>query len=289
MRLSPRELILALALWPAGASAQDIAVLGSYEWQTEAVVGVSGIEVAADGRQFTAVSDQGWWLEGRFARDDETIVGVEVERLTPILGEDGLPVAARRVGDMADAEGLAITTDGDLYVVFERWTHVWRYDDPLGTAGYIKDHESFADFSDNWQLEAIAVAPDGTIYAVSEKPLAEGFPLYRLEGSSWTIDRYLPEYDIFSIVGADFDPVTGDLYLLERKLVVGIWWQNRLRRIKLDGSEDTALWTSERGEYGNMEGIAVWRDDRGLRFTLVADNNGDKEAPTQFLELRLTE
>lgn len=289
MRLRPRQLALALALLPASALAQTVEVLGSFDWETDAVVGVSGLEVDADGSRFLAVSDQGWWLEGRLKRNADAIVGVELERLTPILGEDGLPVAARRVGDWSDAEGLAITEDGDLYVVFERWAHVWRYDDPLGAATNIKSHETFRDFSENWQLEAIAVAPDGTLYAISEKPLAEGFPLYRLDGKAWVIDRYLPEQDIFSVVGADFDPATGDLYLLERKLVVGIWWQSRLRRIKLDGSEDIALWTSERGEYGNLEGIGVWHDDDGLRITLVADDNADKDAPTQFLELRLTE
>ena len=76
---------------------------------------------------------------------------------------------------------------------------------------------------------------------------------------------------------------------MERKLVVGLWWQNRIRRVRLDGSEDTVLWTGERGEFGNLEGISVWQDERGLRLTLVSDNNGSKDEPTQFVEFRLTE
>ncbi|NNL72832.1 MAG: esterase-like activity of phytase family protein, partial [Silicimonas sp.] len=121
-----------------------------------------------------------------------------------------------------------------------------------------------------------------------EKPLAEGFPIYRLDGDRWTIDGYLPEQDVFSIVGADFAE-NGDLYLLERKLVVGLWWQNRIRRVRLDGSADEILWTGERGQFLNLEGIALWRDAGELRVTLVADDNGDLRDPTQFVEFRLTE
>ena len=102
------------------------------------------------------------------------------------------------------------------------------------------------------------------------------------------IDGHLPEHDVFSIVGADFDE-NGDLYLLERKLIVGLWWQNRIRRVRLDGSEDTAIWTSERGEFGNLEGIALWRDEDGLRLVLVSDNNANEDTPTEFVEFRLTE
>ena len=36
-----------------------------------------------------------------------------------------------------------------------------------------------------------------------------------------------------NIVGADFAD-DGTLYLLERKLVVGIWWQSRIRRVRLE-------------------------------------------------------
>ena len=89
-------------------------------------------------------------------------------------------------------------------------------------------------------------------------------------------------------MGADFD-TNGDLYLLERKLVVGLWWQNRIRRVRLDGTEDTVLWAGERGEFGNLEGIALWRDATGLRLVLVSDNNGDADDLTQFVEFRLTD
>ena len=206
-----------------------------------------------------------------------------------MMGPDGLPVSARRVNDWSDAEGLALTEDGAAWVSFERWAHVWKYDRPFGKARWTKDHPTFYDHADNWQLEAVAVAPNGDVYVFSEKPLLDGFPVYRLQAdNTWTIDSYLPENDVFAIVGADFDE-DGALYLLERKLVVGLWWQNRLRRVRLDGSEDQVLWTGERGEYGNLEGISVWRDEKGLRMTMISDDNGKEANTTQIVEFRLTE
>lgn len=287
MRANPVPLILALC--PAWAMAQDVTPISTFEWDSNLISGLSGLEVSDDGMRFQVVGDQGFWMSGRFQRDDEAIVGLEIDRIEAIIGQNGYPVAARRVGDWSDAEGLAVAPDGTAWISFERWAHVWRFDDGLGdVASWIKDHPTFSDHADNWQLEALALSPEGTLYTFSEKPLPEGFPIYRLDGETWVIDGYLPEQDLFAIVGADFDR-NGDLYLLERKLVVGLWWQNRLRRVRLDGSEDTILWTGERGEYRNLEGIAVWRDTEGLRLTMVSDNNGDSSEPAQFVEFRLTE
>ncbi|MEM7720145.1 MAG: esterase-like activity of phytase family protein [Pseudomonadota bacterium] len=287
--MHPRFVAIVLTLWPVFAGADGLEPIGASLLETEAIKGVSGLEVAPDGLSFTAVTDRGWWATGRFERTNDAISSVVIDSIEPILGSDGFPVAARRAGDRSDAEGLAIGPDGRAWVSFERWAHVWRYDEVFGTATWIKDHPTFRDHADNWQLEAAAVAPDGTVYVFSEKPLLEGFPIYRLGlDNLWTIDGFLPERDIFAIVGADFAD-DGALYLLERKLVVGIWWQNRIRRVRLDGSEDVTLWTGERGEYENLEGISVWRDEKGLRLTLVSDNNGTAGTPTQFVEFRLTE
>ena len=110
--------------------------------------------------------------------------------------------------------------------------------------------------------------------------------MYRLNEEGWTIEGQLPERDLFAIVGADFDD-NGDLYLLERKLVMGLWWQSRIRRVRLDGNEDRTLWTSERGDYGNLEGLALWRDGDRLMMTAVSDNNGGDGTPTEFIDFEL--
>lgn len=280
---------LTLSAWAGSAAAEELVPIGHFEWDTELIVGLSGLEVSDDGTHFQAVGDRGFWISGRFERDGEAIVGLEIDRLEALYGQNGYPVSARRVGDWSDAEGLAIAPDGTAWVSFERWARVSRYGGGLGSIpGWIKDHPTFYDHAANWQLEALALSPEGILYTFPEKPLSEGFPIYRLDGEIWVIDGYLPESDLFAIVGADFDE-NGDLYILERKLIVGLWWQNRIRRVRLDGSEDRVLWTGERGEYLNLEGIAVWRDAAGLRITMVSDNNGDQSDPTQFVEFRLTE
>lgn len=273
---------------PGLAAADEVELVGAWNLETQSIVGVSGLEVSEDGMSFVAVGDQGWWLTGRFLRQNGAISEVFLDEIQPIIGQDGYPVSARRVGDWSDAEGLAIAPDGRAWVSFERWIRVASFDAVMTKSNWIKDHPSFYDYSENWQLEAVAVDPNGQVFAFPEKPQIEGFPIYRLAPEGWVIDGHLPEHDVFSIVGADFDE-NGDLYLLERKLIVGLWWQSRIRRIRLDGSEDTAIWTSERGEFGNLEGISLWRDEDGLRLVLVSDNNANEDTPTEFVEFRLTE
>lgn len=285
MRSDNLALILTAAL-ALPAAADTVELISRYAWETEVIAGISGIEIDADGKGFVAIGDRGFWMEGTLERDGEVLSGVTVHRIAPIIGLDGNPVAARRVGDWSDAEGLAIAPDGTTWVSFERWAHVSRYDDGLtGKATHIKDHETFAEHADNWQLEAAAISPEGVVYTFSEKPLPTGFPIYELTPDGWTISGTLPEQDLFAIVGADFDE-NGDLYLLERKLVMGFWWQSRIRRVKLDGTEDRILWTSERGDFGNLEGLALWRRDEELILTAVSDNN-NREEPTEFVEFRL--
>jgi len=279
--------LLAASLWCLAAQADRLTHIGTFEWPTEAVVGLSGLEVSDDGLTFYAIGDRGWYLSGEFERNGEQIVGLRLQKYLPILGNDGLPVSARRVGDWSDAEGLAIAPDGTYWISFERWAHVSRYDEPELTGHWIKDHPSFSSYKDNRQLEALAIHPNGILYAFPEQPLSDGFPIYRLDGTTWSISGYIQKRNGFSIVGADFDS-DGQLYLLERKLVLGLWWQNRVRRLRVDSPESyEILWTGDRGEYNNLEGIAVWRDEVGHRITMVSDNNADPQEITQFVEFRL--
>jgi hypothetical protein len=279
--------LLISSLWGSAVQSDTLTHVGTFEWPTETIVGLSGLEVSEDGLKFYAIGDRGWYLSGEFERDGDQIIGLKVLTFLPILGNDGLPVAARRVGDWSDAEGLAIAPDGTQWISFERWAHVSRYEDPKSTGQWIKDHPSFSDFPDNRQLEALAIHPNGVLYTFPERPLSEGFPIYRLDAATWSISGHIQERDGFSIVGADFGN-NGQLFLLERKLVLGLWWQNRVRRLDVDAPGPyEILWTGRRGEYYNLEGIAVWNDEIGLRITMVSDNNSDPHETTQFVEFRV--
>lgn len=279
--------------------------LGRFAWATEAIVGLSAIEVEGDGLGFTAIGDRGWLLRGRFDRDAQgAIRGVTVQEIAPILGNDGWPVAARRVGDWADAEGLAMAPDaggpdaggpdaggrgGDCWIAFERWAHVARYAGCRGPGQWIRDAPGFAALPDNGQLEALALSPGGVLYAIAETAGEAGFPLWRLEGDAWAEAGHIPEEGGLAVTGADFGD-DGWLYIVERRLVMGLWWQARIRRLRVeDPAAAQVLWT---GEAGNLEGISVWRDGTGqggagLRLTLVTDDNGSRAEPTTFVEFRL--
>jgi hypothetical protein len=287
MRASLVALIAVLAL---PASADELAFVGRAEWGVDAANGVSGLEMPADGMSFAAVSDRGWYLTGTVTRADGAITSVTVDRITAILGHDGLPVTARRVGDWSDAEGLAILPDGTTFITFERWPHVSRFADPTTTPVNTRDHPSFYDYADNRQLEAVAVSPDGEVYAFPEQtgPARDGFAVYRLAGNEWEITGEITALDGFGLVGADYDDL-GRLYLLERRLLLGLWWQNRIRRFDRPEGPGEVFWTSAPGEFDNLEGIALWRDAGGLRITMVSDNNLDRDEPTSFVEFRLTE
>lgn len=272
----------------AGDSGQRIEHTHTYVWTSEVVAGLSALEVAEGGAAFHAIGDRGWYVRGAFARVDDRISGVGLTELLPILGIDNLPVAARRVGDLADAEGLAIAPDGTRWISFERWTRVVRYDGPRDGGRLVPPHPSFADYADNRQLEALALHPDGTLYAFAEAPLDAGFAVYRLQDDTWEIAGHIPQRNRYAIVGADFD-ARGRLYLLERRHVLGLMWQSRISGLDITRPDQiTTLWTSRMGRFDNLEGIAAWQDGPTTRLTVVSDNNGLKPGRTQFLEFQVT-
>ena len=202
MRTSLSALIAVAAL---PVCADELEIIGETEWAIEVANGISGLEVSADGMEFVAVSDKGWVFSGSFDRDQDRIAEISLKRAAALLGNDGLPVAARRIGDWSDAEGLAITEDGTAFVSFERWAHVSRYEDIWETGEWIQDHQTFSEYEENRQLEAAAVEPSGRIITIPERPLRSGFPVYGLEADGWKIIGEISERNGFSAVGADFD------------------------------------------------------------------------------------
>ena len=241
-------------------SAEPVQHTHTYVWTTEAVVGLSGIEVEDGGAAFRAIGDRGWYLSGRFERTGGAISGVTLADYLPILGIDGWPVAARRVGDLSDAEGLAVAADNTMWISFERWTRVVRYSGPSDGGQLVRPHPSFADYPDNRQLEALALHPDGTLYAFAEAPLDEGFAVYALRDTGWEIAGHIPRRNRYAIVGADFD-AAGRLFVLERRHFLGMWWQSRISGLDIaTPGAVTTLWTSGMGDFDNLEGISAWQD-----------------------------
>ena len=74
--------------------------------------GISAIRVAADGTQFIALTDRGWWFRGRLLYEGTRPSGIADAEMAPMLGPDGKPLAAR---GWYDTESIA--EDGGTLLV----------------------------------------------------------------------------------------------------------------------------------------------------------------------------
>jgi hypothetical protein len=250
--------------------------------------GFSGIEMAADGETITVISDFGSLVTARLLRNDGRINAIQ------LLSHANLRHANGNVmrGKVGDAEGLALSDDGTLYISFEgrhRVTQVARGSDIAQRMAAIPGSDQF---EQNKGFEALARHPDGSLFALPEwiPDRAADFPLYQLKNGRWAITFLIPRNGPFLPVGADF-AADGMLYLLERA-VSPLGFRTRIRRFKLstDGLAPQTLRTTGPGRYGNLEGLTVWSDSRGdLRLTTISDDNFMSILQTQIVEFVLTE
>lgn len=293
MRKSAFGALIAGLLWcAASAMAQaEAAFIGAFEWARaeEYFGGVSGLDLFDDGTSFGAVGDNGQTLIGRFERTNGAITGV----VSPWIG--GLRnVTGNRVdANGSDAEGLALTPDGRWLVAFERAHRVVEYAHREARARPYPMFRPMRDLPENRSLEAIAVDGAGSIFVIAEGrlPRTPGFPVFRFANGTWVHFDTLPETGAYRPVGADFGP-DGKLYLLARRLALPFRFASRVTRYAvadsgLTGPEvvlDTAL-----GTHDNLEGLAVWTDGRGIRLTMVSDDNYNSFQRTEFVEYRVPE
>jgi hypothetical protein len=298
----PRRTVLALiagagvlavaAGLPLAATAPGPAIfLGSHTWQMEDpnFGGLSGLEIAADGSAFLALTDRGSTVSGRLLRGSGgAVAGVEAEVLTAVRGLKGEPVTRR----LADPEGLAMAPDGRFFVSFEGIHRVWAYAAPGAVAETLPQHPDFARLQRNSGLEALAIDAEGRLYAVPERSgrLDRPFPVYRLSSDGWDIPFRLPRDGGYLPVGADFGP-DGQLYLLERNFRGPLGFFARISRFDLTGDRPgprQILMESRAPFQNNFEGIAVWRDATGdIRITLISDDNFTGFLSTEFADYRL--
>lgn len=284
---------IAALIWLAGAVPvlADATLASRYIWseQVEGFGGFSGLELSADGVNFTAISDQSRVVQGQLLRDAKLrIVGVAVS------GWDWLTDPARKRLDRnsRDAEGLAQRADGRLFVSFEGSTpRIWTYRGLGSEAAWLPRPDAFARLQANSGLEGLAIDADGALYTLPERSgrMDRPFPLWRYKSGAWDQPYAIPRRGDFLPVGLDFGP-DGKLYLLERDFS-GLSFATRIRRFTLTRAglqnEQTVL-SPARGSHTNLEGLAIWRDQSGtLRATMIADNNFRGFLPTELVEYTL--
>ena len=262
--------------------AAEARLLSRFHWQTDnpEFGGFSALEVGEDGLALTVLMDRGRLVQGRLLRTSAGIEGVSVTAETNLLGLDGQPLSE----DDNDSEGLVLDGLGGFYVSFEGPARVWHYASPDAVPTEIKLTREFALMQNNASLESLAAA-DGALLTMPERSgrFDKDFPIYRFDGTRWSVPRELSRDGPFLVTGADVGP-DGYLYILERDFV-GVGFRSRIRRMDLaDGATET-LMVSAPWEYDNLEGISAWRDGEGrLRLTTVSDNNFLAIQKTEFVE-----
>ncbi len=262
-------------------------LIGSYEWRVEhpRFGGFSGVEVTADGAGFIALSDRGSFANGTFERENGRIVGIELDAIRPLFIGNRVPLR----GKQSDSEGLAIGDDGVIHVSFESIHGLRVFAGVDQPASDLITSPAFDNLQLNSSLEALAIGPDGALYTMPERSglATRPFPVYRLKDGMWDQPFALPRSGAFLISGADIGP-DGLLYVLERDFV-GIGFRSRIRRFDLQGQNEELVLETRVRTHDNLEGISVWRDDQGLRMTLISDDNFRSFQRTEFAEYRLTD
>ncbi|WP_299966475.1 esterase-like activity of phytase family protein [uncultured Roseobacter sp.] len=274
------------------AARQPAQHLSTYIWRLDEdwFGGLSALELSADGTGFFAVGDRGRMIEGQLERSGNGITGARVTRQKQLVDADG----AVMIWPFTDAEGLAITEDGGLFISFERQIRVLYYPDFNALPqepGYTR---AWRAIHIKQGLEALAIAPDGTLYTLPETaPFGASVSLVyrRSPGGDWTQPFTLPLDDVFVPVGADFGP-DGRLYLLERDFRwFGFRTRIRAMTVTPRGVEQIeTLLETPLFQYGNLEGLSVWRDDDGrIRLTMIGDDNFLPVLKTEIVEYILQE
>jgi len=242
---------------------------------------MSGIEVWDDDT-FVAMSDFGHLVYGRFLRKDGFITDVALGNIVALKDRAGQSLR----GLDRDSEGLAITDAGAAIVGFEHTHRIAAFDPPTSAAKHVGDIRQIKGLSGNHGIEAVALHPDGRVFAISEAQIYGGFPIYMHVQGQWTIDLTLPASKGFVVVGADFDE-NGILYVLERKFIIP-FFASRIKRVDLKTKSIETIWQSSLGRFDNLEGLAVWTDKTGQkRITLIADDNENFLQRTEIVELVL--
>ncbi|HPD92881.1 MAG: esterase-like activity of phytase family protein [Rhodobacter sp.] len=247
----------------------------------------SGI-ATTDGVNVLLLSDHGFVVSGRLERGyGQRIDGFQVRQVANLLDEQGRPLT----GSLHDSEGIAIGPDGALYVSFEQHNRVLRYDRLGAPAQAMGEHRDFDRMRAGRGMEALAIDRDGSIYAIPERAARAtyGFPSYRWRAAEgWTGSFRMPSDGAFLPVGADFGP-DGRLYVLEREQT-GQGFRSQVRRFvvrgRAIGPEDDVIMRSDYGQFGDLEGLSVFRDWSGrIRLLMVSDDDQGRYGASEIVDL----
>ena len=245
--------------------------------------GLSGIEVSEDGRRVVAITDRGTLVRARIRRERGVPVAIRRTRHHSLTTPEGKVLT----GFASDSEGLAGSPGDGLAISFEGYHRVWRFAPDGAGLARLPLLDAISALPTNSGIEALAIDGEGRLVAMPEAPEGAAFPVWRWDGSAWSVPFTIPRRGPMKVVGADFGP-DGRLYVLERRITLPLGFRSRVRRFEPDGTGETVLLETPPGRHGNLEGLAVWRDPAGaLRLTMVSDDNFIGLQRGQIVEYRL--
>lgn len=244
--------------------------------------GYSGLLVSEDRTRLLAVSDRGQWLEAAIEYDaNGRLSGLTNGRKAAVVDKDGVVLA----GPVADAESLATSGDGRLFVSFEREHRIdaYRIDDD----GMIVFDFRLVDFADdpppyNDGVEAVAVLDDGVL-ALSEKPFASGADGFLIVADGARLRLAYKGREEYAVTAAER---LGDtLYILERAWSPLKGVRARLLRAPLPAADRRTIRPEALAHFrppyviDNMEGLDARIGPNGetLLYVMSDDNHSARQ------------
>lgn len=296
-RLARLWLALACLLPPVVAPAQPVAQPEAQPQRAELIGtlrlthdapwfgGFSGIEMAPGGDAMLLISDRTRWARAMITRENGVATQATGWNSLPILGPDGGPQPRGH----GDSEGLARLPGGRICISYEGVPRVECHAGIRAPAEPLPGYAPFEKLGRNSALEALAADGLGRLYTLPETTLdPDGLiPVWRWDGSRWSVVLQLQDQRGFRPVGADV--LDDHLYLLLRHFSP-LGFNSRLLRIPLSGGTADLLLQTGPGTHDNLEGLSVWRNaDGDIIASMISDDNRNWFQRSELVEYRLPE
>lgn len=230
---------------------------------------------------FVGVTDAGDLVRGRLILNDQGrltgVAGLQYRRLTLM---NGAPIVEKADGD---AEGLAISDDGEVVVSFERDHRIWNYGpvDAVRTVPTVLSRPDFP-FTNNDGMEGISVASNGLRVAGESGGVWDCFTAHcRVVTAPPPTPLTDSEY---RITGMDRDPSGDGYFVLQRLFRAPADVRAHIRRMDGNGELGPVLVELKfPGTTDNFEGLAAVTRNDGARLYILSDDNSSKKQRTLLL------
>lgn len=231
------------------------------------------------GGGFITVSDVGDLARGSLMLDRRgRLIGLDGLRVRRLTLTDGSLISQKAEGD---AEGLAVTSNGDLLVSFERHHRIWNYGPLTALRSPQAVRRPDFPFAENDGMEGLAASGEGWRVAGESGGVWDCVP------ARCTVVTPPPETPLregaYRITGMDRDPA-GGWFVVQRSWRAPIDVRARVRRMAQDGTLGPVLIELKLpGTTDNFEGIAAERRGDRTRLYILSDDNFNAVQRTMML------